>query len=89
MGPATPDGSGDHYRHDLWAEGGQPGTAPRRDADYPAITAGVRSPAELVGSAMRKRLAFAGSIVVATLATTSVILSSIAITLAEALEETD
>lgn len=38
---------------------------------------------------MKKRLAFAGSIVVAALATTSVILSSIAITLAEALEETD
>jgi hypothetical protein len=38
---------------------------------------------------VKKRLAFAGSIVVAALATTSVILSSIAITLAEALEETD
>ena len=38
---------------------------------------------------MKKRLAFAGSIVVAVLATTSVILSSIAITLAEALEKTD
>lgn len=36
---------------------------------------------------MKKRLAFAGSIVVAFLATTSVILSSVAITLAEALEE--
>lgn len=36
---------------------------------------------------MKKRLAFAESIVVAALATTSVILSSIAITLAEALEE--
>ena len=36
---------------------------------------------------MRKRLAFAGSFVVAFLATASVVLSSVAITLAEALEE--
>ena len=38
---------------------------------------------------MKKKLAFAGSFVVAFLAITSVILSSVAITLAEALEETD
>ena len=36
---------------------------------------------------MKKKLAFAGSIVVALLATTSVVLSSVAITLAEAMEE--
>ena len=36
---------------------------------------------------MKKKRAFAGSIVVALLATPSVILSSIAITLAEAMEE--
>jgi hypothetical protein len=37
---------------------------------------------------MKKRLIFAGSIVVAVLATASVILDVIAITLAEAMEET-
>ena len=36
---------------------------------------------------MKKKLAFAGSIVVAALATASVVLSSVAITLAEAMEE--
>ncbi len=36
---------------------------------------------------MKKKLAFAGSIVVAFLATASVILSSVAITLTEVLEE--
>ena len=36
---------------------------------------------------MKKKLAFAGSFVVAFLATASVVLSSVAITLAEALEE--
>ena len=36
---------------------------------------------------MKKKLAFAGSFVVACLATASVVLSSVAITLAEALEE--
>ena len=36
---------------------------------------------------MKKRLAFAGSFVVAFLATASVILTSVAITLTEALEE--
>ncbi len=36
---------------------------------------------------MKKNLIFAGSIVVAFLATTSVVLSTVALTLAEALEE--
>jgi hypothetical protein len=36
---------------------------------------------------MKKKLAYAGSFVVAFLATASVVLSSVAITLAEALEE--
>ena len=58
----------------------------RSGADYDSL---LRRQQCRGGDLVKKRLAFAGSIVVAALATTSVILSSIAITLAEALEETD
>jgi hypothetical protein len=50
--------------------------------------AGVGARSELRVPQMKKRLIFAGSIVVAVLATASVILDVIAITLAEAMEET-